>query len=176
MADPTLLLSVDEWNRIVKKPDAVLPERYLLTYFLGGASDERILEIERLAAEHDCQIIHCMDEDSPFFNIGPDEFLYLIRHAQIVCTNSFHGSIFSILWRRPLAIFTRTDDHSNTGSRIQTLVRKLHIESHLASGDRTPDYDDMCDYALIWDALATEQKQADLFLKNVFAHVPEVMA
>lgn len=168
VADPTLLLSVEEWDRMAEKPDAPLPQRYLLMYFLGDVSQERKDHISRLAAEHNCQIIECMDPESPFYSIGPGEFLYLIRHAEMVCTNSFHGSIFSFLWQRPLAIFTRTDDHSNTGSRIQTLVSKFHMTGHLASGDLLPDYAAMCDYSSSQEALVKERNIADVFLNAVF--------
>lgn len=173
VSDPTLLLDAEEWERIAKKPEAPLPERYLLTYFLGPLSPERKAEITRLAAEHDCQIIECMDPDGPFYSMGPAEFLYLIRHAQIVCTTSFHGSIFSFLWQRPLAIFTRDDEHSNNTNRVQTLVNKYQLTSHLAFGDKLPDYADMCNYTSSQEKLAQEREQAHAYLRSVFAEAKE---
>jgi hypothetical protein len=41
LVDPTMLLTADEWDIIAEKPRGDIPERYILTYFLGNVSDAR---------------------------------------------------------------------------------------------------------------------------------------
>lgn len=168
LADPTMLLSAEEWDQVASKPDAPVPERYLLTYFLGSVPDARRAEIRRQAEAMDCHVIELMDPASPFYNIGPGEFLYLIKHAELICTDSFHGSVFSFLWQRPLVIFSRCGGSSNMGSRIQTFTETFHLRDHIAQDDRIPALSTLSDYSAGCEALAAERKKAAAFLEMVF--------
>ena len=168
LADPTMLLTAEEWDKIARKPKAEVPEKYVLTYFLGAVSHDRRAEIARKAKEMDCQLIELMDRKSPFYAIGPDHFLYLIKHAALVCTDSFHGSIFSFLYQRPLVIFDRKGGQENMGSRLETLASKFGLTDCMAEGDRLPDVPETADYSKGSEALTEERKKANAFLNMVF--------
>lgn len=47
LVDPTMLLTIQEWDEVSCKPRNPLPEKYLLTYFLGKVSDERREAIQK---------------------------------------------------------------------------------------------------------------------------------
>lgn len=168
LVDPTMLLTTQEWDEILRKPKAALPDKYVLTYFLGPVSAERRTAIQKKAEQMGCQIIEVMDKNSPFYAIGPDQFVYLIKHAQLVCTDSFHGSVFSFLYQRRLAIFDREGKGSNMGSRIDTFVAKFHLKHCRVQGNDLPERIPEPDYAEGYKVLETERGKSSRFLNKVF--------
>lgn len=167
LVDPTMLLTTQEWDAVAEKPQKKLPEKYLLTYFLGRVSQERRQAVEKKAAELGCETIWLMDKDSPFYAIGPGHFVYLIKHARMVCTDSFHGSVFSFLYEKPLAIFDREGSGENMGSRIRTLADKFQLEDCLVKNNSIPDVLE-ADYSAGYAALEEERKKSKAFLDMVF--------
>ncbi|WP_270369899.1 polysaccharide pyruvyl transferase family protein, partial [Megamonas funiformis] len=55
---------------------------------------------------------------------GVEEFIYLIKNAQLVVTDSFHGTIFSILMNIPFIVLSRKENNKllDMNSRIETLL------------------------------------------------------
>lgn len=136
--DPTLLLSVDEWREIEKCPFGI-KKNYMLTYFLGEISDQIRTEIERYAEERGLELINlnhsirfCRTErDLDLFSAAPDEFLWLIDHCTAFVTDSFHGSVFSLIFGKPFQVIERVanEKDNNMSSRIVTLL-EMFCESH----------------------------------------------
>ncbi|MCR4745728.1 MAG: polysaccharide pyruvyl transferase family protein [Lachnospiraceae bacterium] len=132
--DPTMLLEADVYRTIEEKPDYAIPGKYLFMYFLGNVSEEYRQKIEKIAAEKNLKIVKFTEtEGEPFYNIGPQHFLYLLDHADYICTDSFHGTVFSILFEKQFAIFTRQDKDVQMNSRIETLVDTFGVQSRLLS-------------------------------------------
>ena len=67
--------------------------------------------------------------DKKYLSLGPDEFIYLIHNAQKVFTDSYHGTIFSIIFHVPLILCNREGSKINMNSRFETLFSKLGIYS-----------------------------------------------
>lgn len=168
LVDPTMLLTTQEWDKIISAPKHRLPEKYILTYFLGTVPEERRQAVEAKAAELGCQIIETMDPKSPFYAIGPGEFVYLIKHAALVCTDSFHGSVFSFLYGRPLAIFDRKGSGEDMSSRLRTLAFKFRLEACMADGEKLPVLPIVPDYSAGYVALEEERAKSKAFLDMVF--------
>ncbi len=165
LPDPTLLLNASHWDGLARSPGKPLPKRYILAYFLGNVPEERRKSMKLYAMKTDCEILEIMDPRSPFYSIGPAEFLYLVKNARLVCTDSYHGSIFSFLFHRRLAIFRREGDCSG---RIDTLVSQLHLQSCLVPGDILPEQLWEPDDAIGEAALERERYKAGEFLSRVF--------
>ena len=172
LIDPTMLLTPEEWNAVSQAPDHPVPEKYLLTYFLGNVSSQRQQAIRETAAALGCEVLELMDPGSPFHLTCPAEFLYLIRHAQLVCTDSFHGSVFSFLFQRPLAIFTRDGGTQKMGGRIRTFVDTFGLQACLAEQDAMPAIPAHADYSKGYTVLSQRKKTAHAFLQQVFAKEP----
>lgn len=169
LIDPTMLLTPEEWNAVSKAPDHPVPKKYLLTYFLGEVNSQRRQTIRETAAALGCDVLELMDPGCPFHLTGPAEFLYLIRHARLVCTDSFHGSVFSFLFQRPLAIFTRDGGTQKMGGRIRTFVDTFGLQACLAEQDAMPVIPACADYTEGYAMLAEKKKAAHAFLHQVFA-------
>lgn len=168
LVDPTMLLSAREWDQVAEKPKADLPEKYLLTYFLGEVSPERKAAIQEKAGAMGCQVINLMDKNSPFYAEGPSAFVYLIKHAACVCTDSFHGSVFTFLYGRPLAIMDRQGGKENMSSRLETLACKFSLQGRIAKGDCLPELTADPDYSAGYAALDKEREKSKAFLSKVF--------
>ena len=120
VVDPTILLSKEEWQKIELKPEWYSGEKYIFTYFLGNPSPV----IEKIAKKNNWKIYNLMDKDN--FNLYTsrvEEFVYLIDHAQLVATDSFHGTVFSILMNTPFLVINRKEKGVvDMTSRIDTLM------------------------------------------------------
>ena len=68
-------------------------------------------------------------------NIGPEEFVDVIRHAACVITTSFHGTAFSIIFNRPFYTI-RMNDGADT--RSQSLLESLNLQDRMISTDSSP--------------------------------------
>lgn len=148
--DPTLLLSRAEWERFSGSPPIIEGE-YIFCYFLGNNRKSRRFA-ENLREETGCRIaalLHMdeyIPEDEKFvditpYDIGPEEFVNLIRHASYVCTDSFHGTVFSIIFQRRFFTFDRFDSSStiSTNTRIETLLGMTGLENRRVCEDSLPE-------------------------------------
>ena len=168
LVDPTMLLTPAEWDKVAEKPKAKLPEKYLLTYFLGDVSERRRASIEAKAKALGCETVWLMDKKSPFYAIGPGHFVYLIKHAQMVCTDSFHGSVFSFLYGRPLAVYDRKGSTENMSSRLETLAAKFDLHGQMVRDEHLEEVPTAVEYSRGYLALEEERKKSKAFLDMVF--------
>lgn len=167
LVDPTMMLSADEWQELEIKPYFLKNKNYILIYCLGALSSERKKFIDRIAKENSYDIIELMDSDSIAYTSGPSEFLYLIHHAKLVCTDSFHACVFSIIFDTQFYIFDREDGLESMNSRIDTLLKKFQLEQH-----RKKDYDNYSiihDYTNAYKILNNEKRKFNNFLDTCFS-------
>lgn len=130
--DPTLMITPKEWDKLLKKPSfGNKLNDFILVYFLGNMSDEYKEKINKISKKFSLTIVDISNHYSEFSKIGPSEFLWLIKNSSIVITDSYHGSIFSYIFDRPLKIFKRVDDNKSMDSRFDTLIDKLKINNCL---------------------------------------------
>lgn len=133
MPDPTLLLSREEWNLIAKKPKWLEEnKKFILKYFLG--SDENYKEIlEQLHKNVQYKEYEIIDINNPFdiksYSITPDEFVYLINACELMITDSFHGTVFSIIMQTPFVHSLRKGESVEMNSRIDSLFKMLEIKN-----------------------------------------------
>lgn len=131
--DPTLLLEPEKWQEAVKKPDIALEPQYICTYFLGE-TPEAVL---RFAREKGLKVYPLNTKEAPeLFTLGPDEFLYMIRNAAYVLTDSFHAVAFSIKFHREFYVFDRKEKGvERMFSRIETITKRFGLENRIQSRD-----------------------------------------
>lgn len=133
--DPTFLLSKNEWLNVMQKPVQQLPEKYVVTYFLGKIEKTAEGKIRDYCEKNGLERIDLNSVTSlNWFDITPFEFLYLIKNAEIVFTDSFHASVFSIIFGKKFLTAERTVRNNNKmGSRIDTLFATFSCENHRLS-------------------------------------------
>lgn len=161
--DPTMLISADHWKNISKKPKQLSTDKYILNYFLAELPEQRNNEIIEFAKENNCEIINVLDKKSPFYNCGPSEFLYLERNAFMIFTDSFHSSVFAILFNRPFVVYDRKEKNPKSlESRIDTLLDTFDLKEQKYNGKLNLN----CDYNNANKILEKEKKKSINFLKK----------
>lgn len=178
VVDPTMLLEASEWDDFSGK-DKIIDEKYIFAYFLGSNLEHR-KKVEELSKQKHLKIITLkhLDEyvlndenfgDIALYDIGPKEFINLIKNAEYICTDSFHGTVFSILFHKQFLTFFRyTDDSSiSKNSRITSLLSSLEITSrnfNFKTQDIIQCMDNEIKYKDVDEKLSQLISQSKLFL------------
>ena len=138
VVDPTLLLDSDMWGGISAN---IQDKDYIFCYFLGDNKMAREMAIAmKKKTGKKIFSIPCMDEinledlkfgDKQLYDVGPSEFLSYIKNAAYVITDSFHGTVFSVLFNKQFVVYNRYNNKNknSTNSRIDTLLLKIELEN-----------------------------------------------
>ena len=145
VCDPTMLMDANDWMSIQDKEPFINGD-YILTYFMGDNPIQREF-VKRLKEATGYKIVGLLhgstyiknDEgycDETPYDVGPAEFLNLIRNAKFVCTDSFHCCVFSILYGTEFYVFRRDADDNSFGTidRLHTLLGWTGLEDRLLTG------------------------------------------
>ncbi|MCQ5209797.1 polysaccharide pyruvyl transferase family protein [Megasphaera massiliensis] len=133
--DPTLLLTTEEWDKVSRIPAWYHGEKYILTYFLGERPDE---VIQKTARDAGLSVVNLLDANVyEHYVTGVDEFIWAIKHASLVYTDSFHGTVFSILYRTPFVVCNRLGNSvtEKMGSRIDSLLGLFGLENRRGTSE-----------------------------------------
>lgn len=134
--DPTLLLD-SSYYRSIMRPINILKKPFAFCYFLPS----RINYIDRVVEyckKQNLQMVgiskNSKDDYQWMTNVswaGPLEFLWLIDNASVVLTNSYHGTLFSLLFQTPFFTFDRfeNEDTKSENSRIEHIKELYELNS-----------------------------------------------
>ncbi len=129
LVDPTLLLTKDDWLKISKESKYKPEKQYILTYFLGDVADEYKKQIDSIAKKNHLVVVNLGNiKEKDIYLTGPSEFIDLVNNCKLMCTDSFHGTVFSIILERPFIVYERRGTTSMY-SRIDTLLNKFDLSS-----------------------------------------------
>ena len=159
LVDPTLLISKKIWREVEIKPKWYIPKKYILTYFLGEVSNDLKRLIEEFAKNRKLEIINILDKNNnDWYKVGPGEFLYLIRMADYMITDSFHGTVFSIIMNKKFMVLKRKiSREGNMISRIESLLNLFNLNNHLLNE---------CNYGIICEILNYRDIDIDKILEK----------
>lgn len=179
VCDPTMMLTAEEWMHIQdEKPFA--EGKYILMYLMGDNPIQREYT-KKMSKLTGCRIIGLLhgatyiayDEDvvdEKPYNVGPSEFVNLIRNAQYVCTDSFHCCVFSILNSTPFFAFRRWPDGSkfSANDRLYTLLQFTGLNNRLLIGDEDVEkcIADVIDFQKVLEKVEEKRKISEEFLTN----------
>lgn len=131
VCDPVFLLDRDEWSQVVKPIKT--PPKYVLLFNLMGAQDalrlakRKALEMKIPLVEVTSKVLplkygkYCIQTADAF------EFLYLVKNAEFVVTSSFHGTAFSVIFKKQ---FYSLGMNNNSG-RVQSLLASINLHDRL---------------------------------------------
>lgn len=150
--DPTLLLTAEDWNKIAS--DRIVLEPYIFCYYLGDNRDER--ELARQYAQNKglklVTVPYVTDQYSPcdeafgdiqLSDISPSQFISLIKYADIVFTDSFHGTAFCTIYRKEFFAFERAKN-SEMSMRLYSLFNIIHAQNRLCNTEERLTYQYLC--------------------------------
>ena len=135
--DPVFLLTKEQWIQLADKREMdVSEEDYILVYPMGNGENvykiaQQLSKDTGLPVYSISQTIRCTFTDKQFNGNTPYQFLHLFQNAKYVVTNSFHGTAFSIIFRKNFW----TCSVANTSSRLTSLLQNLKIMNRFIPGD-----------------------------------------
>lgn len=164
VCDPTLLMNAEDWAQL-EKPHPAGEGDYILYYTIRSSpalwnkckafAREKGLKIVAVGGnqlkqwqQRDEQIRYAVD-------ISPEEWLYLVHHARYVVTNSFHGTAFSINYRKDFYV----EFSSLTNSRLEQITRTLGLQGQIVGEE--PLTGAAADYAVA-DQVLPRMRKASL--------------
>lgn len=180
VADPTLLLTREEWEAEISDARPNESEPYIFCYFLGTNQEARKAANQlRKQTGYKIITIRHMDEyvpedeqfgDEAPYNVDPNDFVKYISKAAYVCTDSFHCTVFSILFHRQFMTFYRFAEGSKTGrnSRINSLFDLFELQERLYKGDINKITNPI-DYNSVDKKLSELRKESISFLNECLA-------
>lgn len=140
--DPTMLLTYKEWNRIAV-PERLIKKKYVLCYFLNYSFDafpyvDNLTEYIQCVTGYEVIVVarppHRLRIRHTQYRIGssPEEFIALVRDAEMVLTTSFHGTAFAINYGKPLFSIVQDRDSDNDNRQV-CLLKSLGLEDQILS-------------------------------------------
>lgn len=127
--DPTLLYDFDK--EIDEQGIESLPYKYILIYDCK-LTKEQIQKLKSYAQEKELKIIgggDCMEYyDDIKICLSPYEWVSLFRHAEMVITGTFHGTVFSVKYRKK---FVSYPTEKNRINKIKSLLSDMDLEGRL---------------------------------------------
>lgn len=170
VCDPTMLLDADEWRKIAKPIDG-LPLKYVLVYELHRTPEVAQVAND-IATKNNCCVVNiCKDvRTTKIENVisismaSPAEFVYLFSQANFVVTNSFHGTVFSVLFKKNFYTILKRGLSNN--SRQIGLLEKLSLLDRLVYTDNI----NLSESDIVWDnvfkALLEIKMNSESYIRN----------
>lgn len=172
--DPTLLLSAKEWGKYCEFE--IPKEPYILVYFLGEKSEHR-RAVEKIQKLTNWKIIslpaaYLEMENNDYKKVwgGPKEFLSLIRGAALICTDSFHGTMFSINFQRNFFSFCKSSDSEelSENSRLYSALNIFGLSNRIIHNmDNLTAEDISIDYKNVIPILEEQRRDSIEYLENM---------
>ena len=163
--DPTLLLDREEWGAIAQPP---ADKGYILCYCISkpGALSPYIHALAEKTGLPVVQLCGIRQKVHPkakcVLDAGPAEFLGLFQNASYVCTNSFHGTVFSVQFQKPFFTAVAPSElAAPESSRTFSILSRLGLTGRIIGKGDTAGLDDAIDWASV-DRRLEEARQSSL--------------
>lgn len=166
--DPVFLLSSDQWGKIAVQPN--LNEKYILIYYLN---DIKVFEQAKKLSEITGYKVVCIQNSMKrpikakyINNAGPEEFLGWFKNATYVITDSFHGTAFSIIFKKQFwALLNTSKDNKN--SRIISVLEQMNLEDRILTVNKQIDINIRIDYNYIEKNVNKAIKNSEEFIDSI---------
>lgn len=155
--DPTLLFGKVFWSKIMKEYNNKKP--YIFCYIFSEQSYiEEFIEYTKKLTEYEVVIIPYTKAQTKkgyrmIYDAGPKEFIGLIKNANLVITDSFHATAFSINLNVPFYSLLRNthNELNNMNSRIFSILKMFNLTDRLITNKKDYPKNIKCemDYSVI---------------------------
>lgn len=178
--DPTLLLTLEEWSSIAEQPKK--NDDYILVYYVTKTKTLQKVA-ERLAQEKNCKVI-CVPCNNKFdvlngkndkeFDLelrndcSPQEFITLFKNAKYVITNSFHGTVFSILFHKKFMVQIKLDNGKMNG-RASAMLGQVHLEDRALDVDHILEIDNPIDWENVEESISAIREAGKEYLRQILS-------
>lgn len=174
ISDPTFLLTPFSWHSLANMPKSQEP--YILYFALH--LDKDLLNYCKKISEESGLHLYVLNQTQPepidnsylaIKNAGPKDFIGYIENANIVITDSFHGTVFSIIMGAK-NFYSYISSGNKRGSRIEDLLELYSLKNHILRNDFSSSYTDLqnatIDRKQVLSVMSRERGKSIEFLKT----------
>ena len=178
--DPVFMFNKREWKELIPI-EKLYNEKYIFAYFLGANTDYR-KAVEELAQKKGLKIVtlrhldQYVEYDEKFgdyapYDVAPNQFLNILRDAEYVCTDSFHGAVFSIIHEKKFIVFNRYDEASkhSKNSRIDSLCENFGLSDRRYHGNIENIADKEIDYARVKETYDKLKNKSEKYIEEALS-------
>ncbi len=173
--DPTILAGADFWNSVLKPGYTPPFEKYIFCYIFSNTEQSRAY-LEQVQKETCLPIVYLNISNLSYEGLNarckhyadPIEFLQLIKHAEFVLTDSFHGTAFSLLFNKELYVFKREHigEKIDMLSRLESILDFSGLRDRFVSLEQPFEKKDPIDYATVNERIGKLRADSEDYLKN----------
>lgn len=137
--DPTLLIDENVYSKIASNNNKYSnEERYILLYLLGNEIDFEVKDVFMYADQLGYKVVYVASQgkrdEYNKENPSIEEWLWLYKHAEVIITNSFHGTVFSLIFHKKFLTILLKGEHSRMNNRIKELLNKYNLNDRIFDG------------------------------------------
>lgn len=170
VCDPSLLLSADDYQK-VETTQWCLPKHYMVLFALSGGS---LIEKTTLLLKKKLKIPivnisgkYTLAADRNCICLSPQRWLYVMRNADFICTNSFHGTAFAIVFRRPFVTCAASvGGRSKTNGRVENLLTQCGLMNRYITDINDINHLEKLDYSTFETKIEFYRKRSFEWLKK----------
>ena len=171
--DPTMLLTGDQWKALLSEMTDNFhgKKKYVFTYFLSRPS-KKMREICDVLRDKGYSIVNFNSlriDERKYFSMGPENFVFGVSHASAVLTDSFHASVFSILFKIPFLVDSGRLE-GKMSARIDTLLENNALETRRLSSDSSINDLWNVDYDLAHSLLSKRRIESIQYIRDSIIH------
>lgn len=177
VVDPTLLFDAKGWEFLVEKAqieEIYKNKKFIFCYFVGNRKSYWKY-IEKINKETGLEVVYLpirydgfKNSNNLFVSASPAEFLWLIKNAEIICTDSFHATLFSIQFQKEFYVLKRFKDTSqeSQNGRLSNLLKSINLFDRLIQNEDIYERKSEIDYKPIIEKLEKERIFSQQWLQN----------
>lgn len=128
LMEPILMLDRSKWQEMMAKPKNKIKKKYILMYMISDLP--LINKINKYAKKNKMDIVDINNIESKYYLTDPCEFIYLIKNAEVVITDSYHAAIFAIIFNKKCQLYKRKKQYRGMNCRIKTIKELLKLEKN----------------------------------------------
>lgn len=178
LLDPTLIINSSEWRKILQIKEK--PKTYILAYFLDVPSKAAMQGLKELKEKLGYKIIaipykfNYVQYCDSMISAGPKEFVELVANARVVCTDSFHGTAFSINMHTPFFTYEREyGSASKQSERILSILRGMNMLNRFQPKNISEELDNL-NFGYSDEILSVERVKAYKYVNNAITTIKEL--
>lgn len=170
VVDPVLLIDEDQWAKVAVEPN--YKKEYIFIYDLNGA--DALIKIAKDIQKNTGLPIVCLtgnrmkiySVNKQIYDAGPAEFVGWIKCAKYIVTDSFHGTMFSLIFKKQFFTYIALE---KTSSRIRNILREVNLSNRIITKQSLAEFD-FKSYNNIQDILLDEiVRNSKLYIKEALS-------
>ena len=166
--DPTMLLDVSDYVDLIENNSVLSPNK-TLAYSVLDDNEEKISIIQNVSKLLDLEIVRIKADESKlkYVETGIEFWLDEIRKSSFVITDSFHATVFAIIFNKPFIVI---GNKLRGIGRLTSLLNMFDLSNRLVYENETLDLTNIIEETISWDMVnerrcILREKSLD-FIKN----------